>query len=385
MRRLMLGLATLVLVFAVALPGVAGAADLPSSLALPAGASVKGRVDYAEFAREDFSHATAAGAWEHPIIAGHTWRVFLAGERTALSVAAWKAALTGAGWQVLRETEGNLVARRADWWVKVGTDRLVLVQQVEAAAFTLTPPGDQPEALEANRDIAYAVALPGTKRSWWKAIEHFELTPKQDPELRLLGPAVQLRYEGAASLSALEIQSRYDAALQKAGWSVVRSDVAGIVGAHYTAHGRDVWFKLTPSAGSYLVEVADMGLQAAPDKLARAIAEQGHVALYGIYFDTDKSTLKPESQATLQQLLALLLAHPDMKLEVQGHTDSTSTPAHNQKLSEERAASVKAWLLAHQIDAVRLTTRGYAATQPVADNATAQGRALNRRVELAKP
>jgi outer membrane protein OmpA-like peptidoglycan-associated protein len=278
-----------------------------------------------------------------------------------------------------------MVAKHGDWWVKVGTDRLVLVQRTAAAAFALTPPGDSPEALVQGQAIPYVTPLPGVTLTEWKQEPHFELTGKQDPELRVLGPAVQLHYAGPGTLSPLEIQTRYNDALQHAGWNVVRSDVGGVTGAHNTAHGRDVWAKITPSNSTYVIEVADLGLAAQSGKLASALADQGHVALYGIYFDTDKATLKPESEATLQQVRALLVAQPALKLEVQGHTDNTSTPAHNQKLSEDRAASVDAWLVAHGIDGARLVPKGYAASKPVADNATPQGRALNRRVELARP
>ena len=74
-----------------------------------------------------------------------------------------------------------------------------------------------------------------------------------------------------------------------------------------------------------------------------------------------------------------------MKLEIQGHTDNTGARPHNQTLSEDRALSVKAWLVAHGIAGGQLTAKGYADTKPVAPNSTPQGRALNRRVELARP
>ena len=75
-----------------------------------------------------------------------------------------------------------------------------------------------------------------------------------------------------------------------------------------------------------------------------------------------------------------------LRLEIQGHTDNTGTPQHNEALSAARAASVQAWLTAHGIATDRLTSKGYAATMPVADNRSPEGRAKNRRrVELAKP
>lgn len=80
----------------------------------------------------------------------------------------------------------------------------------------------------------------------------------------------------------------------------------------------------------------------------------------------------------------LLADSPDLRLAVQGHTDNTSTPAHNQQLSEARAQAVAAALAAQGIAAGRLQPAGFGQTRPLADNATEAGRALNRRVELVK-
>ncbi len=100
-----------------------------------------------------------------------------------------------------------------------------------------------------------------------------------------------------------------------------------------------------------------MGAAAAQDNLAKAIHDEGHVALYGIYFDSDKATLRPDSEATLVQIQKLLTAQPAMNFEIQGHTDNTGTRPHNETLSEERAAAVKAWLVAHGIAGGRLKPR----------------------------
>jgi outer membrane protein OmpA-like peptidoglycan-associated protein len=74
--------------------------------------------------------------------------------------------------------------------------------------------------------------------------------------------------------------------------------------------------------------------------------------------------------------------YPEVKLDVSGHTDNTGGKAHNQTLSENRAAAVKAWLVKHGVAADRINTSGHADTQPVADNKTKEGRAANRRVEV---
>ena len=116
--------------------------------------------------------------------------------------------------------------------------------------------------------------------------------------------------------------------------------------------------------------------------LVVAAAAAHYSRVYGIYFDTDKASLKPESDATLHQVLALLNARPQLRLRVTGHTDDQGSDAHNLTLSQQRAAAVVAWLVDKGIAADRLQSEGDGETRPVASNATEQGRALNRRVEI---
>lgn len=134
-------------------------------------------------------------------------------------------------------------------------------------------------------------------------------------------------------------------------------------------------------------ETVDLVLELTPRKtdsesLARQLEREGKVDLYGIYFDTAKATLKPESEATLQQVLGVLTGDPALKLVIAGHTDSEGGDAYNQDLSEQRAASVLAWLTGKGVDAARLRSEGLGESRPVADNGNAAGRALNRRVEV---
>ena len=117
--------------------------------------------------------------------------------------------------------------------------------------------------------------------------------------------------------------------------------------------------------------------------LERAIQQTGSAAVYGIHFDTDSAKLRPDSMPALNAVLGLLNNHPGSRWIIAGHTDNQGNAAHNQTLSESRAGSVIAWLKGHGVDAGRLAPQGFGATRPVADNATANGRALNRRVEVA--
>jgi outer membrane protein OmpA-like peptidoglycan-associated protein len=119
-------------------------------------------------------------------------------------------------------------------------------------------------------------------------------------------------------------------------------------------------------------------------ELRKGLEATGRARLYGILFDTDKATIRPESLPTLDEVVALLAAEPEWRIVVEGHTDSTGAAAHNQTLSEQRAAAVKAYLVAKGVAEARLTTAGFGASKPVADNATELGRAQNRRVELVR-
>ncbi|HEX6944188.1 MAG TPA: PKD domain-containing protein [Gemmatimonadaceae bacterium] len=106
------------------------------------------------------------------------------------------------------------------------------------------------------------------------------------------------------------------------------------------------------------------------------------VVLEGVHFQTNKATLLPESSQILDRVAESLIAHPDVKVEVGGHTDSDGSESYNLKLSQKRANTVRDYLVKKGVPASQLTARGYGEVQPVADNVTPEGKATNRRVEL---
>lgn len=116
--------------------------------------------------------------------------------------------------------------------------------------------------------------------------------------------------------------------------------------------------------------------------VAEALQEVGVARIYGILFDFDKATLRPESASALRQLLAALEFNSSMDVDIEGHTDAVGDDAYNLALSERRAQSVVAWLADNGIAVSRLTAVGRGETMPVASNDAADGRALNRRVEV---
>jgi OmpA-OmpF porin, OOP family len=121
------------------------------------------------------------------------------------------------------------------------------------------------------------------------------------------------------------------------------------------------------------------------DKLQRGLADEGKITLYGLYFDTAKAEVKPESKPQLAEMAKLLQANKALKVLIVGHTDNQGTVDANLALSQKRAEAVVAALVAdHKIDAARLRARGVANFSPVTSNGSEAGRAKNRRVELVE-
>jgi outer membrane protein OmpA-like peptidoglycan-associated protein len=119
--------------------------------------------------------------------------------------------------------------------------------------------------------------------------------------------------------------------------------------------------------------------------MASGLKNAGSVAIYGIYFDTAKSELKPESNSALNEIATLLKEHPALKVFIVGHTDMVGDPAANARLSQARAQSVVTSLVAkYGVASPRLIPFGAGCFAPVATNKTEEGRAKNRRVELVE-
>ena len=120
-----------------------------------------------------------------------------------------------------------------------------------------------------------------------------------------------------------------------------------------------------------------------PDTKPEVQVEAGKaVVLAGINFDSGKATLTADSEASLNKVLRTLNDNPEIALEVRGYTDNQGRDAFNRTLSQKRAEAVRTWLIEHDVDASRLQAKGFGPDNPVADNATEEGRAQNRRIEF---
>jgi OOP family OmpA-OmpF porin len=232
----------------------------------------------------------------------------------------------------------------------------------------------------------------------------------------LEGKVTRFTYENPAGRSALEIFRNYRSALTSAGlkpaWTCVDSECGasyarsqwgrfnGLAAAatsgdpHYIAGsiknaGGTAWVAVMVGKRRTQVDIVEMVAMdtdmvvADAGALAKGLDENGRVTVPGIFFDTDKSVVKPESKPALDEIARLLKDRPNLRLFVVGHTDLTGDLAHNRTLSEARArAVVNALVTGYGVAAARLDGYGVGPLAPAATNTTEEGRRLNRRVEL---
>lgn len=175
----------------------------------------------------------------------------------------------------------------------------------------------------------------------------------------------------------------------------------------FTARGRgwepDIWvfadrahpllLKIAPTPGGGALQTVRVDLpermpgsdeRGGADEIEAALATTCRVELPGIYFDFNSANLDPTSDRTIASLARMLARHPAWTVTIEGHTDSIGIAAANQALSERRAEAVRNRLVTSGVDAARLRTAGYGALRPRESNATIEGRARNRRVELTR-
>lgn len=337
---------------------------------------------------------------------GHRWWLtvdtpgFKFGDRPALW-ASVKPYVLKAGWTIVSENPngGMLIVLHynqngVDAWANAGTDNPATRFEMEIIevvpppiSLTLKEPASTPEKVNPRKeDFPYLGPLPGSEKEPEGGSESetpFRLTPKGANQDEIVANGSMERDYSLKGLSKVLFARVYHDALLKAGWSIEQETPnSEVIVAHYSKNGRNIWAYLLCHGSDYLIRV---GKEAAPNQMKASLATQCHVALYGVLFDFNKSTLQPASDGILTQVATMMTANPSLNVEVQGHTDNVGTDAYNQTLSEARARSVMTWLTQHGVAAGRMTAKGYGKTQPVADNNSDEGRMKNRRVEIADP
>lgn len=293
----------------------------------------------------------------------------------------------------------------------------------------------QTGAMAQTRDVAGARDYPGIGRFGGSVItgylaKDFDAARMQAAAFkdgqptdarRLEGRVVRIAYRSSPGPSILEVSRNFETQLAKAGFEPLLAcgtDACGGIpfteaidvlpipqmwvdgfNYHYYAGrksdgGREIFASVVVSENNREIyaqlTVAELGkienkmVDAAA--MAKGLGETGHIALYGIYFDTDKAIVKPESRPTLEQIAKLLTGQPQLNVFIVGHTDSQGAFDYNMDLSKRRAEAIAAELVKnYRIVPTRLRTAGVGMLAPVGSNASDSGRALNRRVELVAP
>jgi len=267
-----------------------------------------------------------------------------------------------------------------------------------AALFVLAAgiAGAQETDAEGTKDHPLLSRMPGfyISRAENKDFESHDFYLDDDKKVEVEGKSSFIFYvlqPNGKEPSRLEILRQYENAIKKIGGTVLSHDRDGSSYMKVTQGEKEIWVHvdayITSQYSLWIIEKAGMQQQVTADATAFSndIRTTGHAAVYGIYFDSGKSEIKPASDPALGEIAKLLKGDPALKLNVVGHTDNDGTLDINMKLSEARAAAVVQALVGkYGIAAARLKAFGVGPLAPVAANDTADGKAKNRRVELVK-
>jgi OmpA-OmpF porin, OOP family len=246
---------------------------------------------------------------------------------------------------------------------------------------------DKPKDAEGCKDSSLVTRFPGSiiNSCENKEYEQADFPMPDNQQKHLEGEYHSWDIATREGTSEIQVFRNFQTALKNAGFAIDFTNSASQI----VAHKGDTWIFID-NRGSYynqtIVTTKEMKQEVTADasSLSDEINKSGHVAVYGIHFDTGKAIILPDSENTLGEIVKLLQQNADLKLRVEGHTDNQGNAAANQALSERRAQAVIAWLSAHGVEASRLSAKGVGQTKPVADNGAEEGRAKNRRVELVK-
>jgi outer membrane protein OmpA-like peptidoglycan-associated protein len=225
-----------------------------------------------------------------------------------------------------------------------------------------------------------------------KEFDSFEFYDSARNPVKVEGRKFYVRYkikEGVKAPSDLQVIRNYTNAIRKIGGSVLEDRYQAYMKLKKDA--MEIWVAIYGETGEtyslHIVEKAELAQEVTANAayFAENISQTGHIAVYGLYFDTGKAEVKPESEPTLKEIAVLLGQNPSLKLNVVGHTDTVGDFGFNLKLSQARADSVVKILTSNYgIDVSRLAAYGVGSLAPVASNKTEEGRAKNRRVELVE-
>lgn len=206
-----------------------------------------------------------------------------------------------------------------------------------------------------------------------------------DREINVEGKKTFIKYESENEVGALKIIRNFSNAIKKIGGTAYES--SGNRTYLYLKEGnKETWAEVF--AGDYdydltIIEKGEVEQEITANAILKELNETGKAILY-INFDSGKSTIKKESLPVVEQIIEMMKQAKDIKLSVEGHTDSDGSNESNLKLSEARAKAVMEAITKGGIETARLSSAGFGEEKPIADNSNAGGKAKNRRVELIK-
>ena len=225
----------------------------------------------------------------------------------------------------------------------------------------------------------------------YKEFDKADFKNSKGEDIKVEGHIFDIFYqikEGKKAPGKVQVLRNYENAIKKIGGSTVY-EAKKEAWLKVVKDGKITWIYVDArTGGEYELEIVEkkamvQEVVADAKSLAQDIRTTGHASVYGIHFDFNKATVKPESEQTLKEIAKLLKQDPKLNLYVVGHTDSVGKIAYNMKLSQTRAdAVVKTLITKHGVSPNRLKPYGVGPLAPVASNETDEGRALNRRVEL---
>jgi len=194
--------------------------------------------------------------------------------------------------------------------------------------------------------------------------------------------------QSTRSIVGKQIVANYANAVKKAKGEVVKD--SDDMAYHVIKDGKSLWIAISvgpyaPERKDYYMEIVEeAGMkQEITANIEEALAENGRIALYGIYFDVNKAVVKAESEPAIKEIADYLNKNPRANIFIVGHTDNTGDYAKNIKLSKDRATAIKTYLTTkYKIATTRLFADGVGPLAPVSTNANEEGRKMNRRVEV---
>lgn len=272
----------------------------------------------------------------------------------------------------------------------------ILMVLMTLSSLSMIFAASDPKDKAGSKDPPLFNRMPGFYISSYQELEfnRYEFPISNGEKIAVEGHYYEIGYKANPGIqlpSIIQVERNYINAVTAIGGQQVASVRNGWdCTLKVTKNDVETWVFVNCYTGDYHLYIIEKQLMkqdvtANADSMVKSIKDTGKATIYGIYFDSGKAEIKPESEPALNEIVKLLQADPKLKLYVVGHTDNAGTYDFNMKLSKDRAdAVVKVLTTKYGIAVSRLMACGDGPTAPVASNGTEEGKAKNRRVELVE-